>query len=68
MKYVDEKGLEYFYEKIKDKLNEIDQLSEEIADLKGAEIPDYWKTHLAEKIETIKALHIKTLNTLNESR
>ena len=35
MKYLDKTGLERFYEKIKDKLNRVDQLSEDIADLKA---------------------------------
>lgn len=35
MKYVNETGLQYFYNKIKNKLNKVDQLSEEIADLKA---------------------------------
>ena len=34
MKYVNETGLEYFYNKIKDKLNKIDELSEEIEEIK----------------------------------
>lgn len=37
------------------KQTDVDDLSEEIADLKG-EVPDYWEEHLAGKIETIKAL------------
>ena len=36
---------------------ELNNLSNEIDDLKGGEIPEYWNEHLAEKIETIKALH-----------
>lgn len=38
------------------KQKDVDNLSEEIADLKGggASIPDYWKTHLDEKIALIK--------------
>lgn len=34
----------------------IDELSSEIADLNEVVIPDYWQTHLSNKIETIKAL------------
>ena len=35
MKYLDKTGIQYFYNKIKDKLNKVDELSEEIKEIKA---------------------------------
>ena len=37
-------------------VTDVGNLSEEIVNLKGGTIPDYWQTHLDEKIASIKAL------------
>lgn len=49
--------LKYTAQEIDGKLEKIDQLSEEIVDLKGGtSVPDYWQEHIDGKIATIKEL------------